>query len=82
MYYATIHLLSTEGVDFLPVFATVYLSIDSTPRCIEVPLTTGDGYENPETIFLLVTTMNDSVTIVQNMTEITILNSDGEFYTQ
>ncbi|CAI8033444.1 hypothetical protein GBAR_LOCUS18865, partial [Geodia barretti] len=68
---------ATEGVDFQPVFATVYLSINSTTLpCIEVSLITGDGYENPETISLLVTTMNDSVTIVQNMTEITILNSD------
>ena len=83
LYYASIYLLSTEGVDFQPIFATLYLSIDSTPQpCIEVPLTMGDGYENPETVSLLVTTMNDSVTIVQNMTEITILNSDGEFQTQ
>jgi hypothetical protein len=68
---------ATGGMDFDHISATVYLSIDSTPQpCIEVSLRTGDGYENPETISLLVTTMNDSVTIVQNMTEITILNSD------
>jgi hypothetical protein len=68
---------ATAGMDFQPILTTANLSIySSPPRCIEVTLTMGDGYENSETIFLLVTTTNDSVTIVQNMTEITILNSD------
>ena len=54
----------------------------NTINCTEVNLATGDGYEYSESFSLLLTATSDFIVdVVQNMTEVTILNSDGELIT-
>ena len=70
----------TDPDDFYSLFPEYLEIVTNTTDCTEVNLATGDGYEYSESFSLLLTATSDFIVdVVQNMTEVTILNSDSEF---